>query len=244
MTISRAILISLALLFAATSALSATPRAFESEAGLFAWAENYYRAPEPDRLPEAARFLHERLVFEAHPERYWPMSMFFGGAYANSPSAARAGADQAAASDDPFMQSFLLSALWASNDAFARSQIDRVAGSFRDERIVELLEHLKETEPFLSTDETPSRPVHVAMLWGRFHATGEREVVDLIIEALRSAGGTELERRAAEAARASLAERAKAHGGVARTIDERLEREQDASIRGALEKIAAELRAG
>lgn len=238
MRMARLIVIPLLFLLTLASVAVAAPKPFESESRLFAWAENYYRSPEPERLPEAARYLHERLVFEAHPERYWPMAMFFGGAYAQDESAARTGADQAAASDDPFLQSFLLSALWASNDESAQAQIDRVAGSFEDERIIELLEHFEQNAPFLATGETPARPVHVAMLWGRFHATGDPEVVDLIIDALQGADGAELERRAAEAARVSLADQAKVHARAAEVVRERLEGEDDASVRTALEQIA------
>lgn len=229
--------------FVAPVALAA-PRPFESEARLFGWAEHYYRSPEPERLPEAARFLHDRLVFEAHPERYWPMVMFFGGAYAQDAETARAGADQAAASDDPFLQSFLLSALWASADERAQAELDRVAGAFEDERVAELLEYFEQNEAFFSTDTAPERPVHVSMLWGRFHATGEKAAIERVIDALGVGGGEKLERLAAEAARVSLAAQVTVHAKVAEVVRERLEREESASVRAALEEIARERSGG
>jgi hypothetical protein len=222
---------------AADASAEAAAKGFDSAGEFFDWTMTYYRDPAPERLPAAVDFLHERNVFDEHPDAYWPLTMFFGGAYATDEDAARAAMDQALASDDPYLQTFVISSLWAGSAGHCREQIRRAEGRFDRERMSGLVEWVKENEAFLESGDPVSESVHLDMLWGRFSATGEARAVSLVIDALGGYDHNDERLELATAAQWSLDSQARRHPEVLRVMRERAQREENATIREALEEI-------
>jgi|GEM_PF-6287995 len=210
---------------------------FDTVGELFEWTTDYYRAPSPERLADAVEFLHERRVFDERPDAYWPLTMFFGGAYATNEAAAIEAMDQALESDDPYLQTFVISSLWAGSAAHCREQIRRAEGRFDHERMTGLVEWVQENDAFLESGEPVTESVHLDMLWGRFGATGEARAVNLVIDALGGYAFNDERLALAGTAQWSLEAQARRHPLVLRAARERLASEPDATIRDALAEV-------
>jgi len=215
--------------------------AFEDVESFAEWSSDYYASPTPERLPRAVEYLFKSDLFEDDPGLYWPMASFFGGCYANNQDAAADAVDHALASDDPYLQTFVISSLWQANTDHCRDEIVRAGERLSQPRMTGLVERLLNTPPLLADEDITLQDYHLDMLWGRFQATGEAAPVHRVIDAIGGFDHNDGRLVVAGAARWSLGSQARDHALVYKVVAERAKTEENETIRKELDIILSEI---
>lgn len=242
MTMRRLILLLLCALAMLPAAAQQTP--FQSDEELVNWLTYYYKNPEPERIPEALKYMTQSGVLDSEKTRV-PVMGFLSGVFRDNPDRLAQWVDMAEQLGDKHLGVIVL-ALWYSK----LPEAQRLMFGLLDKHA-----QLKATAGFLYqgvpvlVEDIPLE--HGAWvidaLWGKFVATGESAPIERLITALNWLDARDKPplRMIALSARMTLLVHAAKHNRIFEILQESAQAQggdQAVRLRSIVDDVKAELK--
>ncbi len=144
------------------------------------WITHYYLAPEPQRISNALRFYCNSTLFEKESTR-GPMAVFFASIFRNNPAAMTGVYEDISLHGSEKQRIFALNCLWLVHNAAGEVLLQRARQEWTSKFARKILQEMKGKEPGELFDRPIRDPVQLDMLWARFSATGDPDVVQKIL---------------------------------------------------------------
>lgn len=168
----------LVFLFGCQTMQKAPPAEFATDEEFRAWFAFYYRAPEPERLSMAIRFMDKKGYLEKHPDI---AGAFISMIIERNPSMLPIWIDQLAESNAQTWNVFLIS-VWMSNYSGFEHLLGTHAAKLDPENQTRLKSLVKkDPAPYDLKQITIFDPRQINMLWAAYSVTGEKDYVAKII---------------------------------------------------------------
>lgn len=212
----------------------ADPEVVQRELG--DWMMNYYRKPEPERIPWFLDQMHQHGFLKLDPVLP-PVTAFLSEVFAANPDRLNEWfpADGPVFADERFV---VYRALWACDKREAIAILD-AAHSAAPEAIQTKLVAMRQSPPRPLVELTITAPAQLDMLWGAFFAGGKEDYLDRLIGVLeRDPEGPGIEQiTLCGAARWSIASNARSHERVYRACRRQIGVSQNPFLQEALKEI-------
>jgi hypothetical protein len=194
----------LAILSGCQTLQKAPPQEFASDDEFRAWFAFYYRAPDPDRLPMAIKFMDREGYLEKHPDI---AGAFISKVIEKNPGMLPKWIDQLNESNSQTWNVLLIS-VWMSNYPDFEKVLNTHAAKLDPENQTRLKALVsKDPVPYDLKQISIFDPRQINMLWAAYSVTGETSYVEKIINniALYDPENKELESQIGETAIMTLA---------------------------------------